>query len=165
MRGRKSLRLLLFGTGALVVAVIGVAAFISLGQGLSAGGIGTAASGQSSLPCSPRPCLDLRNFTMWVSNVREADGVVSMEVSFRNSSDATHADPADFQLIDAKNAASPAVQDPPSCSHWSRTEFANGAKLGPLTICFRPATTAAPLTLRWTPDMAFFCCQADLKIK
>jgi hypothetical protein len=51
------------------------------------------------------------------------------------------------------------------CSHWSRTEFANGAKLGPLTICFHPVSTAAPLSLRWSPDFGFFCCQADLKIK
>ena len=154
-----SFRLLLVGAGALVVAVIGVAAFLSMGQSAVTGG-----SGSATLPCSPKPCLDLQNFTMWVSNVRETDGVVRMDVSFRNSSEATHADPSDLQLVDATNVATRAIQDPPGCSHWSRTEFANGAKLGPLTICFRPTSTVTPLALRWNPDMGFFCCTADLKI-
>jgi len=160
MRQRKAVRLVLFGVGALLVAVIGVAAVVSMSQGVATGG-----SGSTSLPCSPKPCLDVQNFTMWVSNVSEAGGIVRMQITFRNASNATHADPADLQLVDAKNEATPAVEDPPGCTHWSRTEFANGAKLGPLTICFRPASTAAPLTLRWSPDFGFFCCQADLKIK
>ena len=160
MRQRKAVRLLVFGVGALVVAFIGVAAVVSMSQGVATGG-----SASPSLACSPKPCLDLQNFTMWVSNVSEADGVVRMEVTFRNASDATHADPSDLELVDAKNETTRAIQDGPGCTHWSRSEFANGAKLGPLTICFRPATTAGPLTLRWTPDMGFFCCKADFKIK
>lgn len=155
-----SVRLLLFGAGGLAVAVIGVAAFLSMGQSAVTGG-----SRPGSLPCSPRPCLDVQNFTLRVSNVTEADGLVRVDVTFQNSSDATHADPADLELVDAKNQSTRAVQDGPGCSRWSRTEFANGAKLGPLTICFRPASTSAPLTLRWSPDFGFFCCSADLKIK
>lgn len=102
---------------------------------------------------------------MWVSNVTEANGIVRMTITFQNASDATHADPSDLELVAASNETTRSVQDAPGCTHWSRTEFANGAKLGPLTVCFRPASTTPPLTLRWSPDFGFFCCQADLKIK
>jgi hypothetical protein len=160
MRQRTSLRLLLFGGGVLVLAVVGVIAFIAVSQGVP-----TGHSASVLRACSPKPCLDVQNFTMWVSNVREADGLVRMDVTFQNASDATHADPSDLQLVDANHEISRAVQDPSGCSHWSRTEFANGGKLGPLTICFHPASTAAPLTLRWSADFGLFCCQADLAIK
>jgi hypothetical protein len=68
-------------------------------------------------------------------------------------------------LVDASKQSSPAIQNVAGCSHWSRTEFSNGAKLGPLTVCFRPVSTASPLTVRWTPDMGFVCCEAELKIR
>ena len=160
MSQRKSLRLLLVAAGAVLVGFIGVFAFIALARGVGPGG-----SQATSRACSPQPCLDLQDYTLWVSNVSDANGIVRMEVTFRNASDATHADPSDLQLVDAKHQTSPTVQDAPGCSHWARTEFNNGAKLGPLTICFRPASTAAPLTLRWAPDMGFFCCKADLKLR
>ena len=102
---------------------------------------------------------------MWVSNVKEANGVVRMDVAFRNSSAATHASPEDLQLVDASKQTSPTIQDVAGCTHWSRTDFSNGAELGPLTICFRPQSAASPLTLRWTPDLGLICCEAKLKIK
>jgi hypothetical protein len=135
-------------------------AFIALAQGVAPGG-----SVVKSLACSPQPCLDVQDYTMWVSNVAVADGIVRMDVTFRNSSPATHASPEDLQLVEANKESSPAIQDAPGCTHWSRTEFNNGAKLGPLAICFRPASTGSPLTLRWTPDMGLICCEADLKIQ
>jgi hypothetical protein len=137
-----------------------VVAFIALAQGVAPGG-----SVAKSLACSPQPCLDVQDYTMWVSNVTVDGEMVRMNVTFRNSSAATHASPEDLQLVDANKQSSPAIQDAPGCTHWSRTEFNNGAKLGPLTICFRPASIASSLTLRWTPDMGFVCCEADLKIK
>lgn len=160
MFGRRGLRLLLFAAGAFLVAIVGVIAFIAMSQPLS-----TAGAGTTLRPCSPRPCLDVQGFTMWVSNVAVADGVVRVSITFQNSSDATHADPSDLELVAASHEATRSVQDAPGCTHWSRTEFANGAKFGPLTMCFRPASTTPPLTLRWSPDFGFFCCQADLKIK
>lgn len=135
-------------------------AFIALARGVAQGG-----SAVKSLACSPQPCLDLQDYTIWVSNVTEADGIVRLDVTFRNSSSATHASPEDLQLVDANKQSSPAVQDVAGCTHWSRTEFSNGAKLGPLSICFRPTSPAPPLTLRWAPDMGMFCCEADLKIR
>jgi hypothetical protein len=153
-------RLALIGGGGTLLAVLGVVAFIALAQGVAPG-----ASGVKPLGCSPQPCLDLQDYTMWVSNVTVADGIVRMNVTFRNSSTATHASPEDLQLVDVSKQSSPAIQDVAGCTHWSRTEFSNGAKLGPLTICFRPASTASPLTVRWTPDMGFVCCEAELKIR
>jgi hypothetical protein len=152
--------LVLFGAGGTLIAILAVVAFVALSQGVAPGG-----SVVKSLACSPQPCLDVQDYTIWVSNVTVAEGIVRMNVTFRNSSGATHADPSDLQLVDANKQSSPAIQDATGCTHWSRTEFNNGAKLGPLTICYRPASTASPLTLRWTPDMGFFCCEADLRIR
>jgi hypothetical protein len=153
-------RLALFGAAGALLALLGTVAFIALGQGIAPGG-----SVAKSLACSPQPCLDVQDYTMWVSNVTVDAQIVRMNVTFRNSSPATHASPEDLQLVDANKQSSPAIQDAAGCTHWSRTEFNNGAKLGPLTICFRPASAASPLTLRWTPDMGLICCEADLKIR
>jgi hypothetical protein len=157
---KRCTRLALFGAGGALLALVGTVAFIALARGVAPGG-----SVVKSLACSPQPCLDLQNYTMWVSNVTVDAQTVRMEVTFRNSSPATHASPEDLQLVDANKQSSPAIQDASGCTHWSRTEFNNGAKLGPLTICFRPASTASPLTVRWTPDMGLVCCEADLKVR
>jgi hypothetical protein len=159
-RRRRWTRLALFAAGAALLAILAVVVFIALARVVVPGGTEV-----TSLPCSPQPCLDVQDYTMWVSNVRDADGVVRMDVTFRNSSAATHASPEDLQLVDANQQTSTAIQDVAGCSHWSRTEFSNGAKLGPLTICFRPQSTASPLTLRWTPDLGLICCEAKLKIR
>jgi hypothetical protein len=159
-RRRPWIRLALFGAGGILVAILAVVTFIALSQDVAPGG-----PGDKPLACTPQPCLDLQDYTMWVSNVTVADGVVRMNVTFRNSSPATHASPEDLQLVDANKHSSPAIQDVAGCTHWSRTEFSNGAKLGPLTICFRTGAVASPLTLRWAPDMGLFCCEADLKIR
>jgi hypothetical protein len=153
-------RLALFGAGGAFLALLGAVAFIALAQGVAPGG-----SVVKSRACSPQPCLDVQDYTMWVSYVTVEAQLVRMNVTFRNSSPATHASPEDLQLVDAKKQLSPAIQDAPGCTHWSRTEFNNGAKLGPLIICFRPPSVASPLALHWTPDMGFVCCEADLKIQ
>jgi hypothetical protein len=159
-RRKSSTRLALFAAGGTLLALLAGAAFIALAQGVAPGG-----SVVRSLACSPQPCLDVQDYTIWVSNVTVANGVVRMNVTFRNSSPSTHADPSDLKLVDANRQSSPSIQDASGCTHWSRTEFNNGATLGPLTVCFRPASTASPLTLRWTPDMGLVCCEADLKIR
>ena len=74
-------------------------------------GIAPAGPGVKSLACSPQPCLDLQDYTIWVSGVTVADGIVRMNVTFRNSSTATHASPEDLQLVDASNQRSAAIQD------------------------------------------------------
>jgi hypothetical protein len=117
-----------------------------------------------SQACSPQPCLDLQNYTIWVSHVTDSGGIVRMQVLFQNSSDSTHATPEDLQLVDASGHAWPGMQNAPGCTSWGRTEFSNGTKFGPITLCFRPASTKSPLTLHWTPDMGLFCCEGNLRI-
>ncbi|HEY9288800.1 MAG TPA: hypothetical protein VIT43_12345 [Candidatus Dormibacteraeota bacterium] len=137
-----------------------MAAFAALAQGTPLG-----SAGPSPGRCTPQPCLDLQGYTMWVSNVSDAGGVVRMQVSFRNSSRSTHAAPEDLRLTDSTKQSVPTTQVPAGCTHWSRTEFSNGATFGPITVCFQPSTVNPPLTLNWTPDMGLFCCQADLRIR
>jgi hypothetical protein len=153
-------RVALFGAGGTFLALLAGAAFIVLARGVAPGG-----SVVKSLACSPQPCLDVQDYTVWVSDVTVADGVVRMNMTFHNSSPSTHADPSDLQLVDVNRQSSPSIQDASGCTHWSRTEFNNGAKLGPLTICFRRASVTSPLTLRWTPDMGLVCCEAEVKVR
>jgi hypothetical protein len=149
----------LMGLLAVVVAVALVALQVQ-GQRLNGGG-----SSSQSQACSPQPCLDLENYTIWVSHVTQSGGVVRMQVVFQNSSGSTHATPEDLQLIDASGHAWPGIQNAPGCTSWGRTEFNNGAKFGPITLCFRPTSTQPPLTLHWTPDMGLFCCDGSLRVE
>jgi hypothetical protein len=151
----------LLALAGIVLAVIGVAAFIAMAQGAS---IGSSGGGTASNACSPQPCLDLQGYMLWVSNLTEDAGIVRMQVKFQNASQATHAAPEDLRLIDSNQQSSPATQDPPGCTRWTRTEFSNGAKYGPITVCFRPSAVDPPLTLRWSPDLGLFCCQADVRV-
>ena len=159
-RNRSAGRWALLALGGVLVAIIGVAAFAALAQGTPLGNAGT-----SPAPCTPQPCLDLQGYTIWVSNASDTGGVVRMQVTFRNSSTSTHAAPEDLRLVDSTKQSTPATQVPPGCTHWSRTEFSNGATYGPIVVCFQPSSVTPPLTLRWTPDMGLFCCQADLRIQ
>src|ERR1700686_4695656 len=108
-------RLALLGAGGALLALLGTVAFIALAQGVAPGG-----SVAKSLACSPQPCLDVQDYTMWVSNVTVDAQMVRMNVTFRNSSAATHASPEDLQLVDANKQSSPAIQAAPACTHWSR---------------------------------------------
>jgi hypothetical protein len=151
----------LVGLGVVTIVAIGAIAFVQLaGQQFVAGLSKTQTS-----PCSPQPCLNVHNYLLWVSDVSEADSIVRMQVRFRNSSESTHAAPEDLELIDANHQSSPAIQGAAGCTHWTRTEFNNGASLGPITLCFRPASMDPPLSLRWSPDFGLLCCQADVRIK
>jgi len=158
-RNRSGGRWALLALGAVLVAIIGVAAFAAMANGTPLGG--AASPG----PCTPQPCLNLQGFTMWVSNVSDSGGVVRMQVRFRNASSSTHAAPEDLRLTDSTKQSTPATQVPPGCTHWGRTEFSNGATYGPITVCFRPTNVNPPLTLNWNPDMGLFCCQADLRTR
>jgi hypothetical protein len=158
-RGRL-LRYAGIGAAAIVVVLVGTAAFISM-QGQFQ--LPTAAP--TSSPCSPAPCASVRGFTLWVSDLKVDAGLVSMQLTFRNSSSSTHADPADLQLVDAQNRVSSAVVDAAGCTAWTRTEFNNGRQFGPVSECFQPASTSPPLTLRWSPDFGLFCCQLEIPLE
>jgi len=117
-----------------------------------------------ALNCSPAPCADVQDFTLWISNLKVDGNLVSMQVTFKNSSSATHASPEDLRLIDSKQNSSGLVTNAPGCQTWGRHEFSNGATFGPTHVCFRVSAADPPLTLRWSPDFGFFCCQSDIKL-
>ena len=139
--------------GVVLVLAVAAAAFLSLKVPLE---IPTVS--ESSAPCAPQPCANVRGFALWVTDLKTDGGVVSMQLTFKNASNSTHVDPADLSLNDSKNAGNAAIYDAPGCTHWPRTEFNNGAMFGPVPECFRPFSTAPPLGLHWTPDFGPFCC-------
>jgi hypothetical protein len=106
----------------------------------------------------------VQGYSLHISNVQISGQLVSMQVTFRNSSASTHASPADLTLIDSSHHASGLITGPPGCSTWARHEFNNGEVFGPIYICFEVSTTASPLTLQWSPDFGFFCCQTGIII-
>jgi len=158
-------RFLGYGAIAVVVLVVGtiaVLAYQSLQVPYQPPTVGSplpAAGG-----CTPAPCADLRGYTLWVANLEVQPDLVKMQVTFRNSSNSTHAAPEDLVLIDSQRNSSLAIFDAAGCTSWSRHEFSRGSTYGPVTMCFRAATTAPPLVLRWSPDFGFVCCQTDIKL-
>ena len=157
-------RLLVYGAVAaalLVVLAVAVTAFLAMQipfQGPTAGGATPAVN------CSPAPCANVQGYTLWVSNLKVDGDLVSMQITYKNSSGATHASPEDLQLIDSKQHTSPLVTDAPGCQTWNRHEFNNGALFGPLSVCFRVSSAAPPLVLRWSPDLGLVCCRTDIKL-
>ena len=145
--------------GLVVAAVFGATAYQTLRTPVQV-------SSNSLTPenCSPGPCVDVKGFTLWVSDVAVDGGLVSMKVKFRNSSVATHASPEDLQLIDTSRHVSGLIVDSPGCTTWTRHEFANAETFGPVTVCFRVFSTTRPFILRWSPDLGLFCCETNLKL-
>jgi hypothetical protein len=160
--GRRLLRYGAISIAALVVLTIGALAYRSLQVPYQAPTVASplpAAGG-----CTPAPCADLRGYTLWVSNLDVKPDLVTMQITFRNASNSSHAAPEDLVLIDGERQMLPAVFDATSCTSWSRHEFGHGATYGPVTMCFRAATIAPPLVLRWSPDFGLVCCQTDIKL-
>lgn len=158
---RRLLGYVAIGAGLLVVGTVAVLAYQSLQVPYQPP---TVSSPVPALGCTPAPCADLHGYILWVNNLDIQPAMVTMQVTFRNSSDATHASPADLQLIDSAHNAYQPIFDAPACTQWSRHEFNHGATYGPLVVCFRPSTVAPPLVLRWSPDFGFVCCQTDIKL-
>jgi hypothetical protein len=147
--------------GLLVVVAVAIAAFLALQipfQGPTTSGATPAVN------CSPAPCANIQGYTLWVSNLKIDGDLVSMQITFKNSSDSTHASPEDLQVIDSKLHTSALVTDAPGCQTWNRHEFNNGAVFGPQHVCFRVSTAAPPLVLRWSPDLGLICCRTDIKL-
>jgi len=88
-----SRRLLTYGAvaaGLAVVILVGAAAYGSLQVPFQAP---TVSSPVPALGCTPAPCANLRGYTLWVTNLGVQGNLVSMEITFRNSSNSTHASP------------------------------------------------------------------------
>lgn len=146
--------------GLAVLLAAAVAAFLSLKVPFS-----VPTTSQTSAPCAPQPCANVRGFILWVSDIKTDGGIVTMQLKFQNSSNATHADPADIQLIESNGHPNQRVTDVAGCTGWPRTEFNNGAGFGPVPECFRPASTSPPLKLHWEPDFGPFCCETDIRLE
>jgi len=143
------------GAGAAVVLGIAVAAFVSLKVPFDT----TPSAGPSTAPCEPLRCANVRGYIVWVSDLKIQEGLVTMKLTFRNSSSSTHAAPEDFTLIDSQKNEHRPVYFAPDCAQWPRSEFNNGASFGPVPECFRASSTSPPLGLRWTPDFGPVCCE------
>ena len=151
------------GAGLVVAAIVAVLAFQSLEVPFTSTTDTTSPPPDAS-GCSPTPCADVQGFSLHITKVEISGNLVSMQITFRNSSSSTHASPEDLTLVDANRQSSGLITGPPGCSTWARHEFNNGQVFGPIFVCFRVSTSAAPLTLRWSPDFGFLCCQTDIVI-
>jgi len=157
-------RLLGYGAVAaalLIALMVAIAAFLALQ--LPFGRPGTTGA-TPNVNCSPTPCANVQGYTLWVSNVKLDGDLVSMQISFQNSSSATHGISRRLQLIDSKQHASGIVTSASGCQTWSRHEFDNGATFGPLKVCFQAKRDGFTLVLRWSPDFGLFCCRTDIKL-
>ena len=83
-----------------VVAGLGVAALVGVAayQALRTPMLVTNHGNLTPENCSPGPCVDLKGYTLWVSDIKFEGDLVRMTVKFRNSSTATHASPEDLNL-------------------------------------------------------------------
>jgi hypothetical protein len=159
-----SRRLLTYGAiaaGLAVVVLFAAAAYGSLQVPFQAP---TFSNPVPALGCTPAPCASLHGYTLWVTNLDVQGNLVTMLITFRNSSSSTHAAPDDLVLIDSQRQTSRPNFDAPTCTTWSRHEFGHGATYGPLAVCFKASNTAPPLVLRWSPDFGLMCCQTDIKL-
>jgi len=159
--GRRLLAYSGLGAALLIVLTVAVLAYQSLAsesRPVPASSPVPAAGG-----CTPAPCANVQGYTLWVSKLDLTSNLETMQITFKNSSDYTHAAPEDLELIDSAHETSRPIFSAPGCTPWSRHEFNNGATYGPLIVCFEVATTAPPLVLRWSPDFGF-CCRTDIKL-
>lgn len=158
---RQLLSLGLVAAALVCVMVVAIAAFLAMQVTFSNP---TPNGAVPAVNCSPAPCASVQGYTLWVSSLKIEGDLVSMQVTFKNASSATHASPEDLRLIDSNLHSSSLVTDSPGCRIWNRHEFSNGATFGPTNVCFRVTATAPPLILRWSPDFGLVCCQADIKL-
>src|SRR5258708_29707566 len=156
----------LFGYGAaaaalLLILLVAIAAFLAMQVTF---GNPTPSGAVPSVNCSPAPCADVQGYTLRVTNLKVDGDLVSMQVTFINSSSATHASPEDLRLIDSKLHGSGIVTDAPGCQTWSRHEFGHGETFGPTNVCFLVITAEAPLVLRWSPDFGLVGFHSDIQL-
>lgn len=156
---RRLLTVVAVGAGLIVAGIMVIAAFAALKAPIS-----NALATPSPQSCSPAPCADVQGYRLWITNVQVQGGLVRMTLKFQNSSASTHAAPEDVELLDSGGHVSGIVTDATGCHTWSRHEFNNGATFGPIDVCFRIATLKPPLSLRWTPDLGFICCDTTISL-
>lgn len=155
-------RRLLPSAAILAFLVFGVLGFALLESAARSGGPGGAAPAP---PCSPQPCADAQGYRVQVSSLEVGAGLVRLQVSFTvRGRDRMHAEPMDFALVSADGRHVDPSFDTAGCDRWPRTQIPDGGGLGPRTLCFRPASTAAPLRLLWQPDEGLVCCSEGIDL-
>jgi hypothetical protein len=157
----------------LAVATVALAALVLLGGGglfvLQLRANSQAATTGHGAGCRPEPCADAGGYQLHVQGVRIDGRTVRMEVvlTVRGRSN-MHSVPDDFTLIDAGKRHAHPVFDAAGCHRWPRTRIPDGTTLGPLPLCFRPASVSPPLLLNWSPDLGiteYFSGGYDLPIR
>lgn len=156
---RRPLTVVAVAAALLIAAIVVLAAFAALKAPIS-----SALATPSPEPCSPAPCANVQGYRLWITNVQVQGGLVRMTLKFQNSSASTHASPEDVELLDSGSHMSGIVTDADGCHTWSRHEFSNGATFGPIDVCFRITSIKPPLSLRWTPDLGFICCDTTVSL-
>ena len=151
------------GVFLLFALVVAVFAYQSMQAPFDSSNSGSPTA-QATPACSPAPCLYEQGYTLWISNVTVSGDLVRMQVKFKNSSSSTHSAPEDLTLIDGSHHTARITTSGSDCNTWARHSFDHGATFGPIDICFQVTNTTPPFTLRWTPDLGFFCCDDSLAI-
>ncbi|HYM50563.1 MAG TPA: hypothetical protein VET65_08300 [Candidatus Limnocylindrales bacterium] len=150
---------------ALIVLAIAATALALIALQLAAGQQNKPVSTQASPGCT-QPCADAGGYVMQVRRVEVTGGLVRAEVALSvHGRDSMHSEPFDFVLVDASHARTRPVFDAPGCPQWPRTPIPNGTSFGPQPLCFRPASTSAPLTLSWEPDLGLFSTAFPVRLR
>ena len=152
-------RWILVGVGVLALVLLAAVAFVALEPPV------TKPSADGGPACSPRPCTAPGGFELYLSNLSLSGGRVTMDVSFKNHTQAggfeavtyRHTSPADFELHSGGGNSKPLFDA--SCTHWEEARVERGAANanGPDKLCFSaPSSGLSGAELRWTPDEGVF---------
>ena len=127
---------------------------------------------RSAAPCAPAPCAAPNGFEVKVTNVSMVNGVVTMDLRFKNGTRADpfeavshrHTSPADFRVLLA-NGEELSPRFDQDCRDWGELQIKRGATAGPERLCFTaPAVTMRGSQMIWSPDLGllFDSVQFDL---
>src|SRR2546429_7842017 len=153
---RRVLTALGIAAGLMLAALVAGAAYTALKAPLAT----TPNSNLNPDNCSPGPCVNLRGYTMWISNVKVQNDLVRMTVKFQNSSVSTHASPEDLQLIDAARRTSIPITGVTGCNTFARHEFSGGEIFRPPHPGFTGRAATPPPFPPPSPGLGPFALQA-----
>ena len=114
--------------------------------------------------CSPEPCAAPLGFEVDVSDVRSQEGLLTMQLRFRNGTRAQSGEPtisrhtssSAFLLVIKETGARELPVVNGRCPAWPELNIGRGANAGPELLCFQAAPPDTHVTLVWSPDLGFF---------
>ena len=152
--------------GLVVAATIGSLIALQIEARTQNSGATGRASSTPTPACAPQPCADALGYVTYVREIDVSGPIVRVQVAFTvRGQDRMHAEPIDFRLIDADQERLRPIFDASGCPPWPRTDIPDGTGYGPVTVCFRPASTRPPLILSWEPDLGFFSTNFPIRIR